>query len=104
MATYVPEPRPANAGHAWPELHHLDGVPWFEAPIPRRLHRCRVQTDGWVGLHQVQRCACGAIRAGRRWRERNSRQRPARPVPSTPYMERKLAEVERIDARLGGGE
>jgi hypothetical protein len=81
-----------------PDVRHRDGVPWNEAPIPRRLHRCSVQTSGWTGpagLTQILRCACGAIADGidvkaaravrpswlaeqRCWKERNQRRR--RPV------------------------
>lgn len=44
------------------------GVPWFDAPLPRRLHRCDPQTRGCAddGV-VVERCACGATRLlGRR--------------------------------------
>ena len=38
-------------------ISHRDGVPWWEAPIPSRFHRCSAQT---VSLVQgVARCACG---------------------------------------------
>lgn len=57
---------------------HVNGVRWHEAPLPRRWHRCRTQTSGWVGLTRVERCACGALsRNGGRWLERNSRRRGA---------------------------
>src|SRR6266545_3915145 len=40
-----------------------DGVPWCEAPAPRRWHKHEPQTTaatekGW----RVERCACGATR------------------------------------------
>jgi hypothetical protein len=44
------------------ELKHIDGVPWWKAELPPPNHRCWPQTDAWIGLRQVQRCACGAIR------------------------------------------
>lgn len=73
-----------------PEIEHVDGVPWYEAPIPAEDHVCVPQTKGWVGLSQWWRCACGAIahtddlrgplqyrsmrhRYSRAWMERNSR-------------------------------
>lgn len=66
----------------WPTtISHRNGVPWWSAPMPRRLHRCSVQTAGWQGFHQVQRCACGAIRvtAGPwAWMNRNDRRKHAR--------------------------
>jgi len=62
------------------ELVHKDGVSWMDAPRPFYLHRCRAQSEGWLGLHlQVVRCACGAIAMPDRpwdkpkWMERNSR-------------------------------
>lgn len=52
-------------------ITHVDGISWFDAPVPPRWHRCKVQTAG-LG---AQRCACGAIRRSglRHWMERNSR-------------------------------
>lgn len=58
------------------ELEHLDGVPWWEASVPRRWHRCRVQSRGHISLSDyVERCACGAIRRGgdRPWLNKNER-------------------------------
>ena len=54
---------------------HLGGVAWHAAPVPPKRHECRVQTDGWIGFRQYQRCACGAIRGNIRpeWFDRNSR-------------------------------
>lgn len=99
---YLAEPKPRNRpyGQLDPDLHHLDGVPHSEAPIPRRLHRYWVQSYGWSGFTKVERCACGAIRRGGRrwWSERNSRKRPAKPVPATPYNERKQAQIDRREA------
>lgn len=56
---------------------HVDGIPWHDAPVPPRLHRCKPQTKGWVNFFtQVDRCACGAIRMdGGRWMERNARRK-----------------------------
>jgi hypothetical protein len=56
-------------------LRHFDGVPWWEAPIPRRVHRCRPQTRGTIGGDSVERCACGAIRqpGWSSWINRNER-------------------------------
>jgi hypothetical protein len=60
------------------EVAHVGGLPWHEAPRPRRWHFCRPQTFGWIGFDQVDRCACGASRAnGGRWVRRNSRRRDA---------------------------
>ena len=57
------------------EMHHLDGVPWTDAPMPRRLHRCRPQTVGYVNYFtKYERCACGAVRRdGRFWHYKNGR-------------------------------
>lgn len=53
----------------------LDGIPWYEAEIPCRWHRCKTQTKGYAGSFTVYRCACGAIRLNGRgpWRDKNSR-------------------------------
>lgn len=58
-----------------PRIRHLDGIPWHEAPLPRRFHRCRSQTQGWLTLIDFTRyCACGATKqSGSRWTGRNSR-------------------------------
>lgn len=67
--------------YSFPTIEHKDGIPWHEAPIPRRLHRCAVQTQGWIGFTMVQRCACGATMMRRfegdhaRWIDRNQRRR-----------------------------
>lgn len=67
---------------------HRDGIPWTDAPKPRRFHRCTAWTTaGFRSFHVVERCACGAIRVGTpgpdvlggpgmrrgRWQERNTR-------------------------------
>jgi hypothetical protein len=61
------------------EIEHVDGIWWYEAPRPRRWHRCKPWTSGWMDLFgRVDRCACGAIRYnGRGWIERNSRRKDA---------------------------
>jgi len=60
------------------QIQHLNGVPWFEATVPPTVHVCVVQTQGFSGLHQYFRCACGAIseyrgRTPLHWDERNTR-------------------------------
>lgn len=54
---------------------HLEGVPWYSAPIPSRWHKCTIQTSAFVKDRVVDRCACGAIRIGLslHWMEKNSR-------------------------------
>lgn len=56
-------------------LTHYKGIPWWDAPKPRRIHRCRPQTEGFMNYFTlVQRCACGAISThGGRWRDKNSK-------------------------------
>lgn len=56
---------------------HRNGVAWYDAPIPRRWHRCKEQSRyGYDELVRA-RCACGGYRWGgeRRWLQRNSRSR-----------------------------
>lgn len=62
------------------EMHHLDGVPWNEAPMPPWLHRCKVQTYGYTGYFTlIERCACGAIRMnGLGWHRKNERRKGKR--------------------------
>lgn len=58
--------------------HHLNNVPWHEAPLPPEQHDCSIQTTGGTAnLPVVDRCACGAIRLGpgRPWMEVNSRRK-----------------------------
>jgi hypothetical protein len=46
---------------------------WFDAPKPRRWHRCKPHTAAATRLGFVQRCACGAARFDDcPWIERNS--------------------------------
>jgi len=42
-----------------PRFTHVNGIWFFDAPLPPRLHRCRAwTTDEVTG---AQRCACGAL-------------------------------------------
>lgn len=55
-----------------------DGVWWYQAPLPRRWHRCSVWSTGEVQPFLViERCACGAVRMAREnpWIEKNSRRK-----------------------------
>lgn len=57
-------------------IFHTNGIPWHEAPLPRRFHRCWIQTYGMVGGIIVSRCPCGAISYDLYdWMERNSRRK-----------------------------
>jgi hypothetical protein len=63
-----------QVGHTRDPIYAWEGVWWDQAPKPRRWHRCRPQTWGWIGLSQFFRCACGAGSFdGRTWTEKNSR-------------------------------
>lgn len=56
------------------EIENKDALPWHEAPIPSRFHRCTPQTRGRSGLTRVYRCACGAISDdAKHWSEKNER-------------------------------
>ena len=60
-------------------IKHLDGVKWYEAPVPPRKHKCWPQTMGILPSGEdVYRCACGATRNPRwkGWLEVNSRELP----------------------------
>lgn len=54
---------------------HRDGIAWHEAKRPFPLHKCRAQTVGFLGLDEVHRCACGAIRNSKYhgWLRKNER-------------------------------
>ena len=69
----------SNLG-ADPDMEHRDGIPWHDALIPPRFHRCYAHTSGWVGFDKVLRCSCGAIRNTRfhGWLEKNSRRKSER--------------------------
>jgi hypothetical protein len=72
-------------------VRHLDGVPWYDAPVPPKRHRCFAQTIGeesdLIGTHTtIERCPCGGINMIRwsdiaigrpgsfdHWMERNTR-------------------------------
>lgn len=52
---------------------------WYNAPLPRRWHRCRPHNSGITALGRLaERCVCGGIRLGgppHPWLERNARRR-----------------------------
>lgn len=63
-------------------IHAVDDVWWYDAPLPRRWHRCRPWTTGTIegdhlGPTPIHRCACGAMRFGETgpWIHRNERRR-----------------------------
>ena len=71
---------PGIEGQALPGVWHLDGIDWYDAPAPRRWHRCRAQTKGRDilpgGNGWVYRCACGATSEDEvLWTGRNARNR-----------------------------
>lgn len=57
------------------EIRNKDGVHWFAAPLPPRMHGCTAQTMGRVNFFNwYERCACGATRYdGESWINRNTR-------------------------------
>lgn len=56
-------------------ITHVGGVPYYEAPLPPRLHRCRPWTVN--ARLDVERCPCGSRRIDRgRWKLRNDRRAP----------------------------
>ena len=59
------------------EVEHVDGIPWHEAPVPRRFHFCKPQTTGWIDFFaRVDRCACGAYRKDMSmWISKNERRK-----------------------------
>lgn len=58
------------------EVIHRDGVPWTDAPRPRRWHRCEPQSTMVKESGRFERCACGGRRIdGGQWDHRNERRR-----------------------------
>jgi hypothetical protein len=55
------------------------GPHWYNTPLPKVRHVCRVVESGPVNGSVIERCACGAIRPADwpngEWIERNSRRR-----------------------------
>lgn len=55
-----------------------NGIPWYDTPIPSRLHRCTAQTKALINYFtRVERCACGAVRIApfHGWLDRNDRRK-----------------------------
>jgi hypothetical protein len=58
------------------DASHKNGIPWNRARMPQARHDCFVQSEGYIGNMLIQRCACGAMRAGGRtsnWNDKNAR-------------------------------
>jgi len=63
-------------------LESVNGVLWYDIPVPPRWHRCKAQTRGSFDDCYVERCRCGAARfpvypGNNVWLDRNSRRREA---------------------------
>jgi len=58
-------------------IDHKDGIEWHQAPLPRRQHRCRPQSWGFLSTGSyVERCACGAVNLNHSgWIRRNERRK-----------------------------
>lgn len=74
-------------------IESLDGVMWVDAPLPRRLHRCKAQTRELLGVCYTEHCACGAIRFTRRgpWSYKNETRKSRRQL-------KRIASVTRNNA------
>lgn len=60
------------------DIVHVDGVCWYDAPVPAERHRCWSQTIGTGPTGTVHRCACGGYSPdGRLWIGGNERRRPS---------------------------
>jgi hypothetical protein len=55
-----------------------DGIHWFDAPLPRRWHKCKKQSVFTGKSEYVARCACGAVYIMGGWIEKNSRRKSRR--------------------------
>jgi hypothetical protein len=59
-----------------PSLRHREGIPWPQAPLPRRWHLCSVWSWGFTPEGTPYGyCACGARRYGLNgwWKGKNRR-------------------------------
>lgn len=58
---------------------HLDGVVWYDAPAPKRWHRCTPQSRAFLVGEHVEHCACGGLRFDGHgiWIDRNQRIGPS---------------------------
>ena len=60
-------------------VQHKDGIWWFDAPLPRRWHKCKTHTIALLGTGLIRRCRCGAISwNGGMWIEKNSERNNAK--------------------------
>lgn len=90
---------------------HRDEVPWTEAPLPPRIHKCFAQTVGALDNGNViNRCACGAFRYyPGPWDDVNSRRGKPAPAPKkvslwqrfSDWRERRAKRC-RVDEEWGG--
>lgn len=54
----IPEKSPID----W--MSNRDGVFFLDAPMPRKWHRCKIQTTARTRNGTIHRCACGGMRVG----------------------------------------
>ena len=84
------------------KIEHLDGVPWFSAPVPPREHECWAQTRGYLyqSLVIVERCACGGIHNTNYdgWLEKNSRAVPEEVEAQMDALEDRLVWLQRTQS------
>lgn len=87
--------------HERGETLHLNGIPFDQAPIPRRLHICKPQTM-LLGRGGTSFCACGATQENNRWTGRNRRDREntteLSPPPEIPEFVHAVAPVSALKA------
>lgn len=74
---------------------HRDGVAWHDAPVPRRWHRCRAQTEAYDGGNReiVKRCPCGAITINKRGEKSYWMQRNTASPRRSPWLSRLIRRV-----------
>lgn len=70
------------------DISHRDGIPWYDAPVPPRDHRCFGQTSGWIGLTQYIRCPCGGIAQGIDLKPYENRRAPGDDAWNRLWLER----------------
>lgn len=78
MATWIKRQTPFESN-----ILDLNGVYWRDAPLPKRWHICKTQTQMTVGEYVYEWCACGAEKVSNQefgfhggWVDKNKRRKP----------------------------
>lgn len=104
IGVYVRRYGPGEFSTEWMET--LNGVDWWEADPPPRLHHCWPQSRMWSRRELVERCACGALRfdGTRPWIDRNTNpgmtEEDRAAHERVKHTDALIGEYERLEAQL----